>query len=179
MRVIYLIGAPGSGKSTALKRALEIKHWGDPVQKLEPIPHLDYGAGCIQLGRVRETGFSGTDALGMAINPRAIEFVESQPAPIIVGEGDRLANAGFLSAADRSGVLTLIWLDVPPEVARQRARERAIHLGTKEQTDSWWKGRYTKTSRLAGGWPHIRIDGTAPAEHVAQSLADYIPHTRY
>lgn len=179
MRTIYLIGAPGSGKSTALKRALEIRRWGDPVQKLEPIPHLDYGAGLIQLGRVRETGFSGTDALGMAINPRAIEFLESRPANIVLGEGDRLANAGFLGAADRTGVLTLIWLDVPPEVARQRARERALRLGTKEQTESWWKGRYTKTARLAGGWPHIRLDGTRDPETVASDLADLLPDPRY
>lgn len=179
MRTIYLIGAPGSGKSTALKRALEIRRWGDPVQKLAPIPHLDYGAGLIQLGRVRETGFSGTDALGMAINPRAIEFLESRPANIVLGEGDRLANSGFLSAADRTGTLTLIWLDVPPEVARQRARERALRLGTKEQTESWWKGRYTKTARLAGGWPHIRLDGTRDPETVALDLAELLPDPRY
>lgn len=179
MRVIYLIGAPGAGKSSAMKRALQIRRWADPVQRLEPIPHLDYGAGLIQLGRVRETGFSGTDALGMAINPRAIEFIESRPANIVLGEGDRLANAGFLTAADRAGVLTLIWLDVPPEVARERARQRALLLGTKEQTETWWKGRYTKTARLAGGWPHIRLDGTRHPEDVAQSLADLLPDPRY
>lgn len=179
MRTIYLIGAPGAGKSTAMKRALEIRRWGQPTEKLTPIPHLDYGAGLIQLGRVRETGFSGTDALGMAINPRAIEFIESRPAAIVIGEGDRLANAGFLSAADRTGILTIVWLDVPPEIARERARERAIRLGTKEQTETWWKGRYTKTSRLAGGWPHIRIDGTQSADHVAQTLADLLPDPRY
>lgn len=179
MRVIYLIGAPGAGKSTAMKRALELAHWGEPIEKLTPIPHLDYGAGLIQLGRVRESGFSGTDALGMAINPRAIEFIESRPAAIVLGEGDRLANAGFLSAADRAGVLTLIWLDVPPDVARERARQRALLLGTKEQTETWWKGRYTKTARLAGGWPHIRIDGTQHPERIAETLADFLPDPRY
>lgn len=179
MRTIYIIGAPGAGKSSAVKRALELVHWGNPTEVLKPIPHLDYGAGCIQLGRVRETGFSGTDALGMAINPKAIDFIESSPANVVIGEGDRLANAGFLSAADRAGILTLVWIDVPPEIARERARARALRLGTKEQTESWWKGRYTKTSRLAGGWPHIRIDGTGHPETVAQSLADIIPNLRY
>jgi hypothetical protein len=140
---------------------------------------MDYGAGCIQLGKVRDNGFSGTDALGMAINPRAIEFVESRPAHVVLGEGDRLANGGFLSAADRAGILTVVWIDVPPEIARERARERALRLGTKEQTESWWKGRYTKTSRLAGGWPHIRIDGTGHPETVAQALADILPTLRY
>jgi shikimate kinase len=179
MRTIYIIGAPGSGKSTAVKRALELVYWGQPTQRLEPIPHVDYGAGCIQLGKVRDTGFSGTDALGMGINPRAIEFIKSRPAAVIIGEGDRLANAAFLTAADQAGVLTLVWLDVAPEVARERAQQRALLLGTKEQTESWWKGRYTKTARLAGGWPHIRIDATQPAEHVAQDLADLLPSTRY
>jgi hypothetical protein len=179
MRTIYLIGAPGSGKSTAVRRAIEIARWGEPTERPKPIPHLDYGAGCIQLGRVRETGFSGTDALGMAVNPRAIEFIESRPATIVIAEGDRLANSGFLTAADRAGVLSLVWLDVPPEVARDRARRRAHLLGTREQSDAWWKGRYTKVSRLAGGWPHIRIDGTADPETVAQKLADLLPRPHY
>ena len=151
MRTIYLIGAPGSGKSSAVSRALEIAQWGTPTEVMTPIPHLDYGAGCIQLGRVRSTGFSGTDALGMAINPQAILFIESRPANVVLGEGDRLANAKFLSAADRSGILTIVWLDVPPEVSRARARARADVFGLKEQSESWWKGRYTKTARLAGG----------------------------
>jgi hypothetical protein len=179
VRTIYLIGAPGAGKSSALKRALELAHWGAPTEVLKPIPHLDYGAGCIQLGKVRDNGFSGTDALGMAINPRAIEFIESRPANVVIGEGDRLANGGFLTAADRAGILTVVWLDVPPEIARERARLRAVRLGTKEQTESWWKGRYTKTSRLAGGWPHIRIDGTGHPETIAQALADIVPNPRY
>lgn len=179
MRTIYVIGAPGSGKSSAVLRAIELAHWETPTQLLTPIPHLDYGAGCIQLGKVRETGFSGTDALGMAINPKAIEFISSRPANVVLGEGDRLANAGFLSAADSAGVLTIVWLDVAPEVARARARERAIRLGTKEQTESWWKGRYTKTSRLAGGWSHVRIDATQDRETVAQALADVLPTPRY
>jgi thymidylate kinase len=115
----------------------------------------------------------------MAINPKAIEFISSRPANVVLGEGDRLANSGFLTAADSAGVLTIVWIDVPPEVARARARERALRLGTKEQTESWWKGRYTKTQRLAGGWSHVRIDGTQSPDVVAQALADILPTPRY
>jgi hypothetical protein len=174
MRTVYIIGAPGSGKSTAVLKATELANWQTPTQILKPIAHLDYGSGRIQLGKVRPTGFSGTDALGMGVNPHAIAFIQTHPAKLILAEGDRLANRNFLTAAQHAGTLDIIWIDTPPDIARQRAKDRAHQLGTPEQKESWWKGRYTKTSRLAGGWPHTRLDGTLPPDTLAHAIAQLL-----
>ena len=170
MRILYLIGLPGSDKSTALNAALRLAGWGVPSTVEKPVPHLNYGRGRIQLGRLRET-FPGTDALGMAINPRAIDFVRSSPATILVAEGDRLANEVFLDACARAAVLTVALIDTPLEVARERARARAAAAGRPPQDDRWWKGRATKTANLRSRWNPTEIDGRLAPEEVAASLA--------
>lgn len=174
MRVIYVVGAPGSGKTTATASALARLGWGSPEQRETPIPHMDYGLSRIQLGRQRDNGFAGTDALGMAINPRAVEFIKTSPAEIVVAEGDRLANRAFLDAASETGSLTLVWIDTAPNLAIPRARERAAILGVEPQNVTWWKGRYTKVARLVGGREHVRIDGGAEPDVVAQKLSEII-----
>jgi hypothetical protein len=173
MRTVYLVGAPGSGKSTALAGALA--RWGvEPTGVERPVPHLDYGAGRLQLGRARPGGFAGTDALAMNIQPRAVEWVRSSPATLLLAEGDRLANRGFLDACAEVGPVDLVWLDVSPAVARRRALERAERLGVKPQTEAWWRGRVTKVNRLVGGYRHLRIDGDGPLAQVVDQLFDIV-----
>ena len=173
MRTLYLVGAPGAGKSTALAQALA--RWQvEPTAVDQPVPHLDYGAGRLQLGRQRAGGFGGTDALAMNIQPRAVEWVRSRPARLLIGEGDRLGNRGFLDACAEVGSVDLVWLDVSPSVARRRGLERAERLGVKAQTDSWWRGRLTKVARLVGGYPHTRIDGDVALDQVVDQLFEIV-----
>ena len=65
--MVYVIGAPGVGKSTSVKRAL-------------PPPMMEYGSpfahavmrGGTMLGVLREP-FGGTDALPLDVQPRVID----------------------------------------------------------------------------------------------------------
>lgn len=174
MKVAYLIGAPGVGKSTALRSALEILEWGKPASRDLPVPHLDYGQGRIQVGRDRGNGFSGTDALALSINPRAVGWIATTPGSVVVGEGDRLANGKFLEACEAAGTLRLIWLDAPPTLCIGRMVARAADLGVAPQTAAWWKGRYTKTAGLAGRYTCDRVDATASPRLVAERVAALI-----
>lgn len=160
--IVYLLGLPGVGKSTALEAA--IADWRHVEDRTTPFAHRVFTEGIV-LGRYRE-GFPGTDTLSMSVNPLAVDFVRRTPG-LIVGEGDRLANRAFLGACPE---LTLIHLDAPPRIARERARMRAAALGVKEQDASWWKARITKIDHLRARFPHHTIDASQPAEQVAREL---------
>lgn len=162
--LLYVMGPPGSGKTTALRLALE----GTPYEgREEPLRHMVYGSGAIQLGMDRET-FGGTDALPMNVNPTAIQFLHETEAPALIAEGDRLANGPFFLAAVEAGWhLTIAYIHVSEQTAQARRKSR----GTA-QNEAWTAGRYTKVRNLAVEWKRCvwKIDGRRPPEDIAARL---------
>ncbi|HSV39804.1 MAG TPA: P-loop-containing protein [Nocardioidaceae bacterium] len=187
MKVLYVIGLPGCGKTTMVETALEITCMA-PTPVLDgPVPHVRYDDWLWVIGKPRDD-FGGTDTLSMGIQPKAIEWIANLPlnidyaepvtgyAPtavpdVLLGEGDRLANRGFFATCPN---LTIIYLDTPIWLARQRMADRAEALGRKPQNESWWKGRVTKVDNLIGGLPHLRFDGRLPPYALGADLADLI-----
>lgn len=168
-----LVGIPGSGKTTALRNATELLGWVPGPERDEPVPHVTYDSGAVQLGRNRAE-MGGTDALSMSIGPAAIDFVLSEPADLLIAEGDRLAYSAFLDAAESVGTLDLVYLDAPPYVARQRS----IGRNTTPQNVAWVKGRITKIDNLVARRAHIRLNASAPAHEVAAEVARLLARAR-
>lgn len=176
MHVIYLVGVPGCGKSTAVRLALD-RLGIQPEHHLTPVPHLRFGD-VWHLGGLREP-FGGTDTLSMSIQPKAIAWLYqlADPVPpyaptprILLGEGDRLANNAFLNTCSLVGRLTLIHLDLPLPQARARATARAEALGLTPQNDSWWKGRATKVANLTNSRRTHHWDATQTPDQIADNL---------
>ena len=126
---IYLIGAPGSGKSTVMNELL--RGWAPgPYQRLMPRelfghqllgPDLDLG---VYLGHLRPE-YPGTDALSMSVSPHAISWLQVMGRPgWVFGEGQRLGNLKFLKELNRVTELRVGYLDLPPEVAAERRSQR-------------------------------------------------------
>lgn len=179
MRTVYVIGYPGSGKSTAVAGALEILGADIEVAVEKPVPHLRYAIdrqSVWEMGRRREA-FSGTDALAMNIQPVAVRWVQALADPgasapdVLIGEGDRLATRGFLDACPN---LALVRLAVPLEVVMERAAARAAMLGRSVQDLSWFRGRVTKVDRVATHYDVVEIDATDSAPRVAIRLAEVV-----
>lgn len=170
MNVVYIIGAPGSGKSTTV--SLATRDWEHIIDWQRPFAHSVYAEG-IRLGRT-EAQFPGTDTLSMSVNPLACEFVRENDG-LCVAEGDRLANSKFFYACPS---LTLIHLDVSVSVARERARKRAEQFGSRVQDESWWKGRVTKVDNLRARFPHVSVDGSRTPELVASDVREIIDRCR-
>lgn len=140
MKLIYLIGLPGTGKSTVMK---EFMSRFDGWVQDRPIDLLDtHVCGNVRvLGKYEEgETFSGTDRLSMAVAPKAIEYFTSNPEEIIIGEGDRLNNkAVFNSVEDK----VIIHLTVSDEERQRRYDERG-----SEQSDKFIKIVQTKCKNI-------------------------------
>lgn len=169
MRVFYVIGYPGAGKTTAVQ-AMLANLGVTPIVHDEPIPHTRYG-GVVHLGRPRFP-FGGTDTLALNIQPKVTAWLTSDNRNfIVVGEGDRLANPKFFDALRAARVpLHIALLDLSPRLARDRAHARATELGAKEQALSWFQGRVTKVDNIASQYRCTHVDATQPPEVVARQL---------
>jgi GTPase SAR1 family protein len=162
--MLYVIGEPGVGKTTLLRRALA---GSEPEIIEQPVPHTRYPGGLVAIGRERGT-FSGTDALCMSIQPRALEWLNTLDAPAVIAEGDRLGNAKFIEAARAQGwTVTIALITAPEEVIIERRAERGSN-----QNPSWLEGRRTKVNNLwwQYGTPQWRILNVGDPEEVAEHL---------
>lgn len=179
--LVYLIGAPAAGKST-LMAALTAGCTRHLVE--QPLAHeiltvpRHPGVRAVELGR-RRTTFAGTDALSLNVQPRAVAWITTTAHDLVLGEGDRLANLGFLLAARHAGYhVHLLVLDAPTTVLDARCAHRGSH-----QSPAWRTGRRTKVDRLAGnadahGLTVTHLDARHPPEHVVgQALTAAPPLT--
>lgn len=161
-RMIYLVGAPGSGKSTLMAKLTSHLERQPIAPPDTPVAHdllrfLDGEIAGAEIGR-RRALFGGTDALPASIIEKAIPWVQGQPYELLLAEGARLANRRFLLAAVEAGyVVHLAYLN-HPQIEEWRAA-RSAEVG-KVQDAAWVKGRATAMSKLAEHFvlnPHLGV----------------------
>ncbi len=169
--LFYLIGDPGSGKSTLIA---ELTSNAYALQFKKPFAHVLWreGGEAAALGPLR-AGFPGTDGLSMSVQPKVLEWLEIMPYLNIFGEGDRLATDTFFQGViDRGYELTVAHLNTPWEVSEERRKRRAGTLMVKAQNATWVQGRRTKVKRLAERWATLHLDGTRTPDILAGQLAE-------
>ena len=161
-RMIYLVGQPGSGKSTLMEKLTA------PYQRLtveQPVGHdvlIDPTTGSpigAEIGKRREH-FSGTDALASAIIDKAVPCVNTRPYPLILGEGARLGNRRFMLSTLNAGYhLTLVLLDHDDAEEWRLARSKKLK---RTQNESWVKGRRSASVNLAAEMRELQAGGVHP-----------------
>ena len=143
-KLTYLIGYPGSGKSTAMKSLL----YGPFARESKPFKHIIYKSGAVQIGDIREE-YSGTDALPMNVQPVVIEWLRETEYKNIYAEGDRLGNDKFFRAVLEAGFeLDIILIDI----TELGSRYRVVQRSGREFNDAWFRGRLTKVDNLRKNW---------------------------
>jgi len=173
MRLTYLIGVPGVGKTTLIKKVTE----GVPAYlATSPFARSIYPCGVVQLGQNRGT-FSGTDALALNVQPRVLEWATVPDYGDVLAEGDRLANLSFLQGmVDKGFDVSVIYCHASPEVIAARLRERVGLTGGRPQDETWVRGRRTKVTNLFEDWTGRKmvLNMEQPYEELL-SLAAIIP----
>lgn len=169
-RLFYLIGEPGAGKTTLIKKLTEPLM---PSRKKSPFAHTYWWndrSAIVELGERRPGGFGGTDSLSMSVQPKVLNWLETHNTHVF-GEGDRLANGKFFTGVTAlDWDLTVAYLEVPAELAAERRAQRAVELGTEPQNAKWVQGRRTKVLRLVDDWATVILQGEASEETLLSAL---------
>lgn len=149
MRLTYLLGEPGVGKTTLLSKITE----GLPRYiAARPFARTIYNCGVVQLGNEHPV-FGGTDKLSMSVQPKVLEWASVPDYGDVVAEGDRLANASFFDGMRNLGYeLCIVYCQAPAEIVAERRELRASAHGLKAQDEKWVRGRVTKVQNLAANY---------------------------
>jgi GTPase SAR1 family protein len=150
MKTIYIIGAPGAGKTT-LANAFK-NNWRKVRQDTKPVKYeafvLNNGETALSLGWDKPP-FGGTDTLSYTAIVQIEQWLPQVKVDYLFGEGDRLAIDRFIHLAQELGDLHLFYLNTDPALAADRRGERADANNLKQQDPTWVKGRESKHLKLA------------------------------
>ena len=144
MKVIAIGGEPGSGKSTLMKKLIDVFEVEPKYNEFKLVPYLQNGKVYV-LGKYEEGEvFSGTDRMSMAVQPEAIKFLATLPSDaVVLYEGDRLFNSSFLERCLDTYELNIVYLKTDKEVRQERYKYRGSN-----QNETWLQGRETKISNI-------------------------------
>ena len=173
--LVYVIGYPGCGKTTAMQNAIGMDDIlkQDAFLQNKPFAHTVYPSGLVEIGKARDT-YGGTDSLALNVQPAVVKWLGEVDVPVVVGEGDRLANKKFFdSVANMGRHLAIVHIKCGELTARKRAWERGSRFN-----ESWLKGRISKVDSLVQAYQGTDVlhtlDGDNHPVRVGHELASII-----
>ena len=146
MNIIAIGGAPGTGKSSIVKRLMDEQKIDKTNFNEFPLVPYHYNNNFVVFGRYDGEGYAqGTDRMSMAVQPKVIEFLNTLKSNgrTIVFEGDRLFNSSFLEHCTDNYSTNIIVLKASQDGRAQRFAKRG-----SEQNEKWLKGRESKIENI-------------------------------
>jgi hypothetical protein len=155
MKIIGLIGQPGSGKTTVMRNFLKTLSGEGAVVKEGLVVYTIYSeAKTIVAGIYDEGVFSGTDRTAKSCGPKYREWLLDKVNDAEYGdwafyfEGERFSNSKFFDFfVNECPDVTLHLLEADQETLNERNAARS------NQNDKWRKGMATRMRNLRDAYP--------------------------
>lgn len=172
IEVVAIGGAPGTGKSTLMRRILDLLGGIGRQGKAEQLTLKLLRGYTFKVPQIMVLGiygsevtFPGTDRLSMAVQPECLQWLEHMNRSRewhgwrVFFEGDRLCNSKFFKECQRLKIpFRLILLECSNDEQQRRFRERG-----SQQPENFIKGRATKYLNLARSFPHTVLSNELPS----------------
>ena len=167
--VVFVVGAPGVGKTTLVRELLE------PNRALIESPKWTVGPTVCAAGHYVGGKFDGADTVPYNGVQTALQFWEQRLASrrVTILDGDRFSFAGAREFFAERGVRdTCLYLDAASGTIQARREQR----GTA-QNATWVKGRVSKAANFATGFVEdrlLRLDAARPAKELATEVLEFL-----
>lgn len=159
MKAVFVVGEPGCGKTTLVRRFLGLKDNGElphggylvPSPKWTVIAPL-HRLGVVAAGHYTGSDFDGADTVPYNGVSAAMAWLlkEQLYSGFAVFDGDRFSNSTVLAQLRLADIeMVCVHLTLPDDIAKARRQRRAALAGTKIQNAAWVKGRKTKAQNFA------------------------------
>lgn len=172
--VLWLVGEPGSGKTTLARHLL-----GTALELIEK-PKWTRAPHMVAAGHYTGAPFDGADTVPYNGAADALLYWKENlrsEFPVTLLDGDRFSNENtvkFFKELAAEGVplrLAAAYVDVPAAVAAARRAARSETV----QNAAWVAGRATKARRFFDSFVDaVTVDGTAGTEEAAAVIRSYL-----
>lgn len=166
--VLYILGAPGSGKTTLARALLGVGPF------VLTTPKWTVGEQVCAAGHYTGAMFDGTDTIPYAGARAALSFWQDKLAhvPLTILDGTRLASAPSLEFLQKTRH-AIIGAHLTCTLAAERRKQR----GTL-QDPTWVRGATTRAANFAKKIGAMELDSTLPVERLAATVLDWIEAAR-
>ncbi len=160
MKVVWIIGDPGAGKTSIVRALLKEDSWHGTVGSLTQVtqrPKWTVGRYVVAAGHYTGEPFDGADTVPYNGAMDALEFwldnFNSKSVTIL--DGDRFSNGAALvffktHVPEHQLVCVRVLAETEQLAAQRKAR---IAITGKEQNATWLKGRSTKVANFFDAFP--------------------------
>lgn len=174
MIVLFVIGEPGIGKTTAIRAMVPMLAADSPIAPHEiEKPKWTIASSVALAGHYRGATFDGADTIPYTGARAALDYwaANLQDVKLTILDGDRFSTQPSLDYVRASGALVLgAYLHASdPDVAEARRVWRGSN-----QDPTWLKGRVTKARNFAEKVGAQMIDATRSSASVANEVIDLV-----
>lgn len=169
LKVIAIIGEPGSGKTSLVRKLLEMGDWETGKSSDHKLVTYHRRGNVFVLGKYEDgVLFAGTDTMSMAVQPQAIEFLAelANTDSVVLYEGDRLTTQSFLEHVVDNYDAHILYIKTKEATRQQRFIERGSN-----QNEQFVRSRETKLKNLRSNFglaPYItELENETPEEQAS------------